>query len=98
MPQPYLIIRSIQIINAGTRSFLEPRDTSFFGEYNPTDAQGEPKYYGNWYEDVVVFAPIPDQAYQIQVNYILSPVQLSLVILKHISVSIFPTDFYMHAL
>jgi hypothetical protein len=77
MPQPYLIIRSIQIINAGTRTFLEPRDTSFFGEYNPTDAQGEPKYYGNWYEDVVVFAPVPNLAYQIQVNYILSPVQLS---------------------
>jgi hypothetical protein len=77
MPQPYLIIRSIQIINAGTRTFLQPRDTSFFGEYNPTDAQGEPKYYGNWYEDVVVFAPVPDIAYQIQVNYILSPVKLS---------------------
>jgi hypothetical protein len=77
MPQPYLIIRSIQMINAGVRTFLEPRDTSFFGEYNPTDAQGEPKYYGNWYEDVVVFAPVPDQNYQIQVNFILSPIQLS---------------------
>ena len=77
MPQPYLIIRSIQIINAGTRTFIQPRDTSFFGEYNPTDAQGEPKYYGNWYEDVVVFAPVPDIAYQIQVNYILSTVKLS---------------------
>ena len=77
MPQPYLIIRSIQIINSGVRTFLEPRDTSFFGEYNPNDAQGEPKYYGNWYEDVVVFAPVPDIAYQIQVNYILSPVKLS---------------------
>jgi hypothetical protein len=77
MPDPYLIIRSIQIINAGTRTFIQPRDTSFFGEYNPTDAQGEPKYYGNWQEDIVVFAPVPDIAYQIQVNYILSPVQLS---------------------
>jgi hypothetical protein len=40
MPSTYLIIRSIQIINAGVRTFLEPRDTSFFGEFNPTDAQG----------------------------------------------------------
>ena len=77
MPSTYLIIRSVQVINSGTRSFLEPRDTSFFGEYNPTDAQGEPKYYGNWYEDVIVLAPIPDQNYGIQVNYILNPVQLS---------------------
>jgi hypothetical protein len=77
MPQPYLIIRSIQIIDNGNRTFLQPRDTSFFGEFNPTDAQGKPKYYGNWYEDVVVFAPVPDIAYQIQVNYILSPVRLS---------------------
>ena len=77
MPSAYLIIRSIQMINNGTRTFLEPRDISFFGEYNPDDAQGEPKYYGNWFEDVVVFAPVPDQNYEIQVNYILSPVQLS---------------------
>jgi hypothetical protein len=99
MPQPYLIIRSIQIINAGTRTFIQPRDTSFFGEYNPTDAQGEPKYYGNWYEDVVVFAPVPDIAYQIQVNYILSPVKLSASNTRNIcKSSIFPTDFYMHAL
>jgi hypothetical protein len=77
MPQPYLIIRSIQIIDNGNRTFLQPRDTSFFGEFNPTDAQAKPKYYGNWQEDVVVFAPVPDQNYEIQVNFILSPVQLS---------------------
>jgi len=77
MPSPYLIIRSVQMISNGNRLFLDPRDTSFFGEYNPTDAQGEPKYYGNWYENEIVFAPVPDQNYQIQVNYILSPAQLS---------------------
>ena len=31
LPNPYLIIRSVQVINSGVRSFLEPRDTSFFG-------------------------------------------------------------------
>ena len=77
MPDPYLIIRSIQIIDNGVRTFLQPRDTSFFGEFNPNDAQGKPKYYGNFQEDIVIFAPVPDQNYEIQVNFILSPVQLS---------------------
>ena len=77
MPSTYLIIRSIQIINAGVRTFLEPRDTSFFGEYNPTDAQGEPKYYGMWDQNTIVLAPTPSSTYEIQLNYILKDTGLS---------------------
>jgi hypothetical protein len=57
MPRPYLIIRSIQIINGGSRSFLEPRDTSFFGEYNPTGcSRVSLNTMDMWDEDVVVFS------------------------------------------
>ena len=83
LPQTYIIIRSVQIFTStdtslsGDRAYLEVRDTSFISEFNNTNATGFPKYYANWYENVLAFAPIPDNTYSIQVNYILKPPQLS---------------------
>ena len=73
VPDDCLVIRSVQIISSSTRDFLEKRDTSFIAEYNPTDATGQPKYYANWDDKNIVFAPVPDQAYEIQMNYIKDP-------------------------
>tara|TARA_R100000329_G_scaffold40903_1_gene38293 strand:- start:1232 stop:1879 length:648 start_codon:yes stop_codon:yes gene_type:complete len=73
VPDDCLVVRSVQIINSSTRDFLEKRDTSFIAEYNPTDATGQPKYYANWDDKNIVFAPVPDQAYEIQLNYIKDP-------------------------
>lgn len=78
-----LVIRSAQITNItggadnSSRQFLEYRDTSFISEYNPTGVQGVPKYYGYWDENTIVLAPTPDQNYNMQINYILKPTQLS---------------------
>ena len=78
-----LIIRSAQITNStggadnSSRSFLEYRDTSFISEYNSEGSQGLPKYYSYWDEDTIVIAPTPDQNYNMQINYILKPTQLS---------------------
>jgi hypothetical protein len=78
-----LVIRSAQITNStggadnSSRAFLEYRDTSFISEYNPTGVQGLPKYYGYWDENTIVLAPTPDQNYNMQINYILKPAQLS---------------------
>jgi hypothetical protein len=83
LPQSYIIVRSVQIFTStdtslsGDRSYLEVRDTSFISEYNNNNTTGFPKYYANWYENVLAFAPIPDNTYSIQVNYILKPPQLS---------------------
>ena len=73
VPDDCLIIRSVQVISSSTRDFLEKRDTSFMGEFNPTDATGLPKYFANWDDKNIVFAPVPDQAYEIQLNYIKDP-------------------------
>ena len=73
VPDDCISIRSVQIINSSTRDFLEKRDTSFIAEFNPTDATGQPKYYANWDDKNIVFAPVPDQAYEIQLNYIRDP-------------------------
>ena len=73
VPDDCIIIRSIQIINSSTRDFLEKRDTSFIAEFNPTDATGQPKYFANWDDKNILFAPVPDQSYEIQLNYIKDP-------------------------
>jgi len=78
-----LIIRSAQITNStggadnSNRSFIEYRDTSFISEYNAEGSQGLPKYYSYWDENTIVLAPTPDQNYNMQINYILKPAQLS---------------------
>ncbi len=73
VPDDCISIRSVQIISSSTRDFLEKRDTSFIAEFNPGDSTGLPKYYANWDDKNIVFAPIPDQAYEIQMNYIKDP-------------------------
>jgi hypothetical protein len=73
-PGDEIIIRSIQVIETnGNRTFLEKRDTSFISEFNNTNATGKPEYYANWNENTFLVAPIPDQAYEAQLNYIIYP-------------------------
>ena len=76
-PADFLIIRSLQVFNStdqtGDRSFMEKRDTSFITEYNGSGVTGLPKYYANWDESSIVVAPTPNQAYVVQLNYIITP-------------------------
>jgi len=73
MPAEFLTIRSMQTIVSGVRTMMEKRDTSFISEYNGDNAQGVPKFYANWDEYNVVVAPTPDSAYQVQLNYTVTP-------------------------
>ncbi len=83
VPADCLVVRSAQIVDsdgvasADNREFLEYKDTNFMSEYNPTDATGVPKYYSYWDEDTLVFAPVPDAVYTIQINYVLKPAALT---------------------
>jgi hypothetical protein len=73
-PGDEIIIRSVQVIDgSGNRTFLEKRDTSFISEYNNNGSTGLPLYYANWNENTFLVAPTPDQAYQVQLNYIIDP-------------------------
>ena len=77
LPADCMIIRSVQMINGSDRTFLERRDTSFISEYNSGGTTGEPKFYANWDDFNILVAPIPDQAYQVQINYIIDPPQFT---------------------
>ena len=82
-PDNALVIRSAQIIDsdgtasANNRDFLQWRDTSFMSEFNNLESTGAPKYYSWWDKNHLVFAPTPDQTYEIQLNYILKDPGLS---------------------
>jgi len=82
-PQNTMVIRSAQIVDsdgvgaADNREFLQWRDSSFMSEFNPTNAQGVPKYYSWWDDNTIVLAPTPNATYTIQLNYILKPETLS---------------------
>jgi hypothetical protein len=82
-PDDTLLIRSAQIVDsdgvgqANNREFLQWRDSSFMSEFNPTNAQGVPKYYSWWDDNTIVLAPTPNATYTIQLNYILKPETLS---------------------
>jgi len=73
LPADLTIIRSVQVINGSTRTFLEKRDTSFISEYNNNAATGLPKYWANWNDNTILVAPIPNSAYTVQINYITDP-------------------------
>ena len=83
VPVDTMVIRSAQIVDsdgvgaADNREFLQWRDSSFMSEFNPTNAQGVPKYYSWWDQDTIVLAPTPNATYTIQLNYILKPETLS---------------------
>ena len=77
LPDNLLIVRSAEITSGEERTFLQVRDVSFIDEYNQENTSGRPKYYANWNESIIVLAPIPDQNYTIEVNYILKPTGLS---------------------
>ena len=77
MPSAFLVIRSLQVFATSSlssaRTYMEKKDTSFISEFNGSGATGQPKYYANWYENNIAVAPIPDQAYAVQLNYIIDP-------------------------
>jgi len=81
LPIDLQVLRSVQhIASNGTRTFLEKRDNSFMGEFNPTDATGTPKYYSMWNESdgtqYISLAPVPSAGDQVQLNYIRYPEHL----------------------
>ena len=73
MPSDVLILRSIEHISSGVRTFLEKRDTSFISEFNGSGAQGTPKYFANWDDFNIIVAPTPASADTVQINYIKDP-------------------------
>jgi hypothetical protein len=73
-----LIVRSVVVTNtSNVQISLEPRDDTFITEYNSSSTTGFPKYYSMFREDSIQVAPIPDQDYQVTLDYVYTPDNLS---------------------
>jgi hypothetical protein len=80
MPDDFAFERGVQIKDqiTGDRTWLEQRDTTFIDEYNVDRSDtGKPKYYANWDQNTMIFAPTPDLAYEIELWYNKTPDHLS---------------------
>ena len=77
LPSDSLILRSVEHISSGVRTFLEKRDTSFISEFNSSGTQGTPKYFANFNEFAILVAPTPAAADTVQINYIKDPPQFT---------------------
>lgn len=81
MPDDFAFERGVQLLNTSTndRTWLEQKDTTFIDEYNidRTNNTGTPKYYANWDQNTMIFAPTPDSAYTIELWYNKTPDHLS---------------------
>ena len=76
-PDGALVIRALQITSGSDKIYLEKRDTTFIDEFNSTSATGVPKYYANFDDDTLMFAPIPNATFSIQASYVALPTGLS---------------------
>ena len=80
MPDDFAFERAVQIKDqiTGDRTWLEQRDTTFIDEYNKDRSDtGTPKYYANWDQNTMIFAPTPDSTYTIELWYNKTPDHLS---------------------
>ena len=80
VPDDFAFERGVQIKDQVTnnRTWLEQRDTTFIDEYNKDRSNtGTPKYYANWDQNTMIFAPTPDLAYEIELWYNKTPDHLS---------------------
>ena len=81
LPDDFDLERGIQIVDTATndRTWLEQRDTTFIDEYNVdrVNNTGKPRYYANWDQNTMIFAPTPDATYTIELWYNKTPDHLS---------------------
>jgi len=77
---PYMAVPSdfrsplgMSVFVNGRRSFLLNKDVEYLQEYNPTGAQGTPKYYALFDVDNFLLSPTPNAALTVELHYFYSP-------------------------
>lgn len=69
VPSDYLSAFSLSVTANNTQTFLLQKDPEYLQEYNPTNAQGIPKYYGIFDVDNFILAPVPNNNYPVEIHY-----------------------------
>ena len=79
-PSDYLSPFSLAVTANGSQSFLLNKDVEYLQEYNPTGAQGVPKYYAQFDAETnsgsFILAPVPAAAYPVELHYYYRPASI----------------------
>lgn len=76
VPSDYLSAFSLSVTANNTITFLLQKDPEYLQEYNPTNAQGVPKYYGIFDVDNFILAPVPNGNYPVELHYYYRPTSI----------------------
>ena len=80
VPSDFLSPFSLAVTANGSQSFLLNKDVEYLQEYNPTGAQGVPKYYALFdtqtNSGAFILAPVPAAAYPMEMHYYYKPASI----------------------
>ena len=77
-PSDFLAPNSLSLTDvSGNQAFLEYKDVSFVQTINPTNAQGETRYYAQFDVDNFIVSYTPDKAYTAELHYLYRPQSLT---------------------
>ena len=77
VPSDYISSFSLSITSSGSKIFLLQKDVEYLQEYNPTDAEGVPKYYAIFDINTFTLAPVPSSALAVELHYYYRPQSLT---------------------
>lgn len=79
MPSDYLSPFSLAVVDGdGDYNYLLLKHSSFIRDYTPKPATtGQPKYYAEFDDTSFILAPMPDQAYSVELHYFYRPTTLT---------------------
>ena len=73
-PTDFFAPMSLAIVSSNTYSYLDLKHASFLKEYSPTTTvTGQPKYYSIYSQSSFTLAPVPDDAYTVELHYFYRP-------------------------
>jgi hypothetical protein len=73
VPSDFRAPLGLSVVSNGVRSFLLNKDVEYLQEYNPTGAQGVPKYYALFDINNFLLSPTPSSSFATELHYWYSP-------------------------
>jgi hypothetical protein len=76
VPSDFLSPFGLSITSSGSTVFLMIKDVEYLQEYNPTGAQGVPKYYAFFDINNLLLAPTPSSSFSAELHYYYRPASI----------------------
>ena len=77
-PTDFFAPMSLAIVSSNNYSYFDLKHASFLKEYSPTTTvTGQPKYYSIYSQSSFTLAPVPDDAYTVELHYLYKPASIT---------------------